>query len=488
MRIFENIIEKNIIKKPLYLSENFKNVLLKIVEKGDSKICEKFLEFNNNENYLFDISFIDRTDNDDSITFVQTNRIKNYDLIDINDYKTWKTIKGKTEIKIGRFIRKVFGTKFDQQSIENFVNKYKSIIRNETYFDKFELVKGNDILHWYLGDNYNESRGTLGGSCMQSEYCQTYFGIYKNNPNQVSLCILKNENGTKIKGRAIIWNVTKPDIIFMDRIYTNDDADVNIFLQYAKNNGWYCKKRQSYNEGDDLIAPDGSVLSDTKMKVVLENDNFNRYPYMDTMRYYHYDINTIANHYISSKDYYILNDTGGYYEDYDGDYEPNYVTDWRGDEINEENAVWCEFDDVYCLSTEAIYVRKGEVGRSKYFIPNSPFIKYSFYSDSYYHTNDVIYSEFLKDWIYKKYAVKMYFDKEKNKWSWMHKLCLHDDMGKINSDYYVNDILYREQIYKDGKVIDGEYHFIDDKFLSLPLGDDPEDNYSHVPKNTKIYD
>jgi len=262
----------------------------------------------------------------------------------------------------------------------------------------------------------------------------------------------------------------------MDRIYTNDDADVNTFIQYAKKNNWVVKNRQSYCD-DELLFPDNSVR-EVDLVVQLENNDFNRYPYMDTLRFYSEEDGLLSN-VDNYGNMWTLNDTGGYYNEYNGDGdEDNIVIDWRGNEINENDSVYCDYDNEYCLTNESIRVRKGEHGRGHHFIPNSPYLKYSEFSDCYYHKDDVVYSKYLKDWIYSKYSVKMYLNKEKSKWELNHKLNIHHDMGKIDNDYYINDILYKDDNIRTndkGDTINGDYHFKDDEFYSLPkITDDIE--------------
>lgn len=476
------------ILKPLYLSDGFKDILNRIIARGKSNVAERFLEWENDGKHEFDSTFIDRTDADDVVTFIQAPRVQRFE-DDGGDIKNGWDVKGRAETRIGRLIRRLFGTRFDQKSIEVFVNKYKAVVRAEKALANFEVVRGDDIAKWYLYSKYVERRGTLGGSCMQGNECQRYFGIYTQNPNQVSLCILKNDKGDKIKGRALLWNLSSPkDLIFMDRIYTNDDADVNLFVEYAKQQGWTTKARQSYR-GDDLVLPDGGDMKDVKMKVVLDDVNFNRYPYMDTLRHFYRESRTLSNVYLKDLgECWTLNDTGGYYDEYDGEYEPIYVQDWEGNEINEDEAVWCEYEEVWCLRDDATYISKGEHGRGKYFPPNTKLLVYSEYSDSKYHKDDVIYSDYMKDNVYKKYAVKMYLDKDKKKWVWTHRLTLHDDMGKVGDDYFINDILYRDQKKNEkGKIVPGEYHFKDEEFESLPIMEDPDDDYfAYVPSDVQL--
>ena len=490
--IFEAKEERVRALKPLILSDGFKAVLNNILTKGKSSIAKRFLEWENDPEHLFDSTHIDRTDADDGVTFIQSARLQRLDDQGEKIDDIWK-LRGRTGTSIGRLIRRLFGTRFDQQSIEKFVNKYKATIRGEKAFEKFELVEGDQIAHWYLRTRYEDNAGrrsVLNGSCMSGRECQNFFGIYTKNPNQVKLCILKNEKGDKIKGRAIIWQLAEPEgYTFMDRIYTHDDADVNVFVEYAKMNGWATKQRQTYR-GDELLLPVGTKKNNVKLKVILEDVNFNRYPYMDTFRCFYHDQKILSNGSISGiGNEWTLNDTGGYYDehgDYGDDYEPTYVTDWAGNEILEDDAIWCEYEEVYCTRADATYISKGENGRGKYFPPNTKLLVYSEYSDSKYHKDDSIYSEYMKDWVYKRYAVKVYFDQEKENWSWTHKLLIHDDMGKVGDDFFINSILYREQVKKKGKLVPGDYHFIDDNFN--PIEDEEDEFFGDIPEGTKLDD
>ena len=423
--------------KPLILSDDFKKILNKILSRGVSKISTKLLNMEKDKEHMFNLTYIDRTDRDDFITYIQSSRINRYD----EGTDIWK-VKGRIETRIGRLIRRIFGTKFNQVSVDNFVNKYKATVRSELD-NHFELVSGNDISYWYHYSKYNETRGSLGGSCMQGDECQKYFKIYTNNPNQVKLCILKeNKDSDKIKGRALIWNISNPEgLIFMDRIYTNDDADSNLFLEYAKKNGWVTKKKQNYNN-DTVILPDGTKTK-YKLSVELDDNDFNRYPYMDTFKFFNKENKTLYNNDNKIGKHITLVDTDGRYDEYDYD-EPTYVTDWEGNEISENDAVWCQFDNEYCLRTDATRVSKGETGRGKFFIPNSKFLSYSPISKSYYHIDDVVYSKHLSCMIYKKYVVNVYLDKERNNSLVTHRLQLHKTIGKIGDEYFILDILEKE--------------------------------------------
>lgn len=487
--------ERVVYEYPIVLSPDFKEVLTRILQRGKSNVAARLIEWENDDAHKFDMSYIDRTKDDDVVTFLQSNRVGRHieqgGTLQDNIFE----LRGRAETRIGRLIRRIFGTRFNQESIEKFVNKYKATIREEEVLDRFELVHGEDIKKWYHQNTYAERRGSLGGSCMQYPACQRYFGIYVKNPEKVGLLILKNEKGDKILGRAIVWHMKEPEnIILMDRVYVSDDANVNLYTQYAKREGWATLARQGYG-GTSIVLANGEKMDKIRLIVELDDTKFDRYPYMDTLRYYYEKHKIISS--VQIKEYgtlKTLNDTGGYYLEYghrgwgdDEDYEPPMVEDYHGNDILEDEAVWCDYDDVYCHQNEAIRVHKGENGRGKWFIPDSKFLVFSEYGDGYYHKDDVVYSDYMKDWVYDKYAVKMYFDKDKKqKPSWMHKLLVHDEMGKVGDDYFLLDLLYRDQIKDGNKIIPGDYHFIDEEFENLPQEEEEDEYFKYVPSGVNL--
>jgi len=202
--------------------------------------------------------------------------------------KYGKELIKNIEFKVGKFASKILnksGFVFNDQDLEDFVSKYRVSVGRilDNLFDKMELVKGDDIKKWYNGDNYDKYDGTLGSSCMRYSVCQDFFEIYTNNEDIVSLLILKNDGGNKIKARSIIWKlsyfVDRPDVTFMDRVYTNDSSDVQLFIEYANKNGFAYKNNlggYTFN-GENLYG---------KLSVTLKPISHENYPYMDTLKYY----------------------------------------------------------------------------------------------------------------------------------------------------------------------------------------------------------
>lgn len=240
------------------------------------------------------------------------------------DQRIWST--SRNNIKIGRLVRAILNTAkitVSDTELEQFINTYKATYDfTKDALKQFDIIKGNKISFWYHHKNYVDGGGNLNNSCM-AEVDSDYFDIYTQN-TQVSLVILYGDNGdiqsekyvdNKIKGRAILWDAKLDgvDVKFMDRIYTTHDADVELFKQFAEKNGWWYKKRQSMEPGEDLT--DGSsVRRNFVLKVKLNDADFSFYPYCDTMCYINSSSGKISNVYWDKSDK-LLRDTGGSYED-----------------------------------------------------------------------------------------------------------------------------------------------------------------------------
>jgi len=200
----------------------------------------------------------------------------------------------KIEFKVGKFVSRLLkktGFEFNDQDLEDFVNKYKASVKkfNDTIFDNLELVSGVDIKKWYLEDNYGCKDGTLGNSCMRYYNCQDYLDIYVDNEDYVSLLILKDGSGEKIKARALVWKLDdfceESSVIFMDRVYTNDSSDVQIFIEYAKKLNWAYKEIQNSSSDGNYILEDDIFYGSLALSMNSQSE-YDKYPYMDTLKYY----------------------------------------------------------------------------------------------------------------------------------------------------------------------------------------------------------
>jgi len=281
----------------MYISSDFAEILKRM---DDIDGISNDLLTISKRNVQFDISFIDKTDKNDEITFILTRRVlameeKGMDIKNArNNYNSeiWKSTQRDNQ-RIGRFVRKIFGDKYTSAQYERFVNEYKA--KFEKKDDKMVVVYGEDIRKYYLHTHYAAGNGVLGGSCMRGEDKQKFLDIYvENTPGNDSLShcgmLVLFDDNKKILGRSIIWfNTIKPDKlnrrVFMDRIYTNNDHDVNTFINYARQKGWLYKQQQTYNNASYIDPNDGSRHRLT-ISVRLKPKEYKYYPFLDTMVYY----------------------------------------------------------------------------------------------------------------------------------------------------------------------------------------------------------
>ena len=187
-----------------------------------------------------------------------------------------------------------------EETLEDFVNKYKAGWDSLHTPVNFEVISGDEIKWAFNANNYlTLDKGTLAKSCMRYADKQDYFDIYTKN----SACqmLVQTEN-SKVKGRAILWKAkifktvasikTSKDILFMDRIYTNNDSDVILFTKWANDNGYHYKIDQDNSEDGDIMFNGSPAYEsgDYTMYVTLDKGfSTRKWPYMDTLKYYYRD-------------------------------------------------------------------------------------------------------------------------------------------------------------------------------------------------------
>lgn len=221
--------------------------------------------------------------------------------------------KNRQSVRIGRAVQALLNASgyntYKASEIEDFVNKYKSAWEKmNDAFSNFEEVSGQKIGYWYNSKRYAERKGTLSNSCMAS-VPTNYFEIYMTSPN-CQLLILKTDDGEKIKGRALLWTLKSPEgVIYLDRIYTHEDSDVQLFRDYAKSKGWYYKPRNDSSDTSEMISPDGTKVDMGPLIVSVRKGGYGSYPYVDTIKYYNSSRGTLSTS--SRGDTICLDDTDG---------------------------------------------------------------------------------------------------------------------------------------------------------------------------------
>lgn len=279
MNKFDNFVSEKLIIDLLLESKisyngKFTTVLDNIFMKTNNEISRILLILQNTDVDV-DTNNIDTSDKNDVVLFKSNSRMD-------------RGLESKpSEIKIGRLVNRILdATKNNRpaKDIEEFVNLYKSEIDSlGDALQNFKLVKGDDILKYYNINNYVRGDGSLQNSCMSYEFCKHFFGIYTENPDKVGMLVYLDILG-KVKGRALIWRLDSPNITFMDRIYTTNDYDVNLFIEYANKNDWYYKSSQNYSYKSFDIKGSKSFPSN-KLSIKLNNFKFKYYPYLDTLAF-----------------------------------------------------------------------------------------------------------------------------------------------------------------------------------------------------------
>lgn len=247
------------------------------------------------------------------------------------DHPVWS--KNRAETSMGRFINTIWPKKYPANlkreelakmdkpnDVESFGNMFKATVEAHSKILKF--VEGDTIIHYYSSHNYAKGGGTLGGSCMNSPDKGKFLKLYANNPDTVKMLVLYPEDvRDKIIGRALVWTLSEPDgRMYMDRIYTANDSDQYLFIEYAKSHGYYYKSSQSYGWDYDIIDGKNGSRGTVAMKVQMKPDvHYDYYPYLDTMQFYHPTTGIGTNDGRNMKrgvGFYLLQDASGSYNNY----------------------------------------------------------------------------------------------------------------------------------------------------------------------------
>jgi len=229
--------------------------------------------------------------------------------------------KYRTPLKIGRFVSKFISNDglnsfdVDQYDVESFVNLYKSFFdRDES---RLKIVEGDDILKYYLAENYYRPNtsciGTLWNSCMRYREKNRYMEIYAKNPDKIKMLVLLAEDG-KVKTRALLWESCQDregnNYKVMDRIYSIYDHDMIFFKNWAIKNGYIHKFEQSARSENVFINLNGKVER-IDLTVKLDNHICDYYPYIDSFKFYSRKYGTLSNSEFFSYKYILVQNDGG---------------------------------------------------------------------------------------------------------------------------------------------------------------------------------
>ncbi len=206
-----------------------------------------------------------------------------------NNKQKWLAGAERSITKYGKGVRKIFES-FPQTIpdylIEIICNRLKS---KHQFTGVINVVEGEDIRHWYNERNHNRDYqlSSLSSSCMRHQGCQPYMDLYVQNPSVCQMMIITekdNNNVDKLVARALLWT-TNCETKIMDRIYGNDKY-IQVAKQWASNNGYLYKTRQSYDEPRGFINAIGECICQD-YDIDVKYPNGSRLPYLDTFSQAH---------------------------------------------------------------------------------------------------------------------------------------------------------------------------------------------------------
>lgn len=408
--LLENILNESI----LYATPDLEKILKKI----DSDISNDLLNTIGND-IKPDITLLD-LDKDDYLTFASmknfTKNLKDeygdgFEYIGTNYNKHLVELlvkaqanvlnKSRSQIKIGRLVNQIFPNKYKSKDIEEFVNKFKSVMESSS---QFELIEGDDIEEWYDKNNYLEVKGTLGSSCMGSK--KGIFDLYTKNKN-CRLLILKDDD--KIVGRALVWKLSwlstkdfdniadNRDVYFMDRQYTISDSDIIKFKEYAKSQNWAYKESNSHSNVGSVVV-NGTIYSDSNMNVESSLIDLKKFPYLDTFRTYDPKTGTLYN--VDSDDVHGSDEYKGMYDlaDTNGGYsliESGIWSEWYGRTISSENGdvIWSNWADSYLYDHDAVRLN------NEWYPTDCDDLCWSDIDDEYHLVDNCYWSDTQETWV-----------------------------------------------------------------------------------------
>jgi len=335
--------------------------------------------------------------------------------------------KNRADVKIGSFIGKVFPEEYQQggspgNDIESFVQaiiaKRKT---NETGEDRFKLVKGEEIKKYYFQGNYDVRNADddtpvhgspLASSCMRYDYCEDYIDFYAQNTGASMLILFSDIDGReeKIVGRAIVWELVQPSgRTFMDRIYYRYESDMAMFKQYAEKEGWLYKSSQNMSATADIVDTKDGSSRIRDMKTLPNYKTTNKYPYMDTMKWFNVEQGYLTNdeeERNSGYEVYFLEDTSGGYEDADHyDDDDGIYVEFYGRSFDEEDLIYCQYGDEYRTHDDAIFLDMYDEYATQDYVEDN--LVWSDFEQQYLDPDEVTYSDYHNDYILNDDAITM---------------------------------------------------------------------------------
>ena len=201
--------------------------------------------------------------------------------------------EGRQEGKPARLVRKFIVPKYldalNDKDFEIFANRLRA--QDATAYGQFSVVEGKDILFWYNGDNYKRGQGSLSSSCMRYSVCQHYLQLYADHPNHIKMLCFIDPKDDLLLARGLVWHTDQG--VILDRIY-GSDVSVEILRDYAAEQGWFRRERNSYEYPTLFLDPQGNQKR-ICTNIPLDKISYSMYPYVDTFKYLNFNKKFLTN-------------------------------------------------------------------------------------------------------------------------------------------------------------------------------------------------
>jgi len=407
----------------------------------------------------FPVSYLDFGSTNDTISFITANK---YDDIQKNNSNEWTSMVWKekrSEMKIGKLIKMFYQGQFPVNQakgqprpkpladIESFVNKFKAEREKDVNYERFEIVNGTKFQFWYSQENYSRfvhEETTLGRSCLRYKESSKFLRMYSTNKGTFSMLILKDD-ANKLRGRANLWVLEEPEgRIYMDRIYSVNDFDVELFKDYAKQEGWLHKESQTYGWSNNIVdTKTGEIHNWDKMTMLAKIkkvpiDDYKYYPYLDTLSIYNTKEHTLTNdgRLRVLEPHLLLTDyQGSYHNEVDGRERVNSTV--YNEFIVRDEAKFVEIDDSWVYESDAVYVHN--TGGKHAYRHSEKIVESNIYKRKYFLKEVAVYSKYLGTHVHKDSVRTAYLDEEKSQ-----EVQIHYKMVGIEFEEKGGDIIKKK--------------------------------------------
>ena len=400
----------------------------------------------------FPVSYLDFGSTNDTVSFITRNKYDDIQRNNPNDWqaKVWNEKRG--DMKIGKIIRMFYEGHFPvshpkgQQrpkpdvDIESFVNKFKAERDKDVNYDRFEVVSGKDFHKWYSHESYSRfvhEETTLGRSCLRYTESSKFLNMYSKNPETFKMLILKDD-ANKLRGRANIWNLDKPEgRIYMDRIYSVNDFDVELFKSYAKERGWLYKEAQTYGWQNNIVdskTDERFKWDELTLLASIKNapgGKYKYYPYFDTLCVFNPVEKTLTNdgRLRVLEPHLLLTDYQGHFHNEVDGRERVFSTVYN-EYIVRDECVFAEIDNTWVYESDTVYVHNSG-GKTAY--RNSDKIAESYiYKRKWFMKDSATYSEYLGTHIHNESVRIAFLDEEKTKEVKIHYRMVGQDFEEVD--------------------------------------------------------